>query len=131
MLVSEENYLSALKNRIKIVSSYEKYMEFIKWSVEIPYIQFPATWRIRIIPPFGGAIVRFRVLCGNADISVYLDCYDRLGFYKGKPYWEVYPHQEDIFRCDMEDVAGLLSAIKESIEEKSKSQKKTLKLKNL
>lgn len=51
--------------------------------------------------------------------SIYLDCYGRLGCY-GSPYWEVYPYEGDVFRCDMSDAEGLLNAIAHTI---SKAQK--------
>ena len=86
-----------------------------KWIDEIPFINFPQDWQIKITPPIFGAIVRFRVNTPKAsDISVYLDCYDRLGFF-GEPYWEVYPYKDDIFRCKMNDIESLLKAISEVI----------------
>lgn len=86
-----------------------------KWreSMEvIPHINFPSEWAIQIIPPFAGAIVRFRVKIPNVpgDVSIYLDFYDRLGS-MGYPYWEVYPYQGDIGRCQMADVDELLRMI--------------------
>ena len=93
-------------------------MEYGKWGAEIPYITFPTDWQVKIIPPFGGAVVRFRVRKGDVEVSVYLDCYDNLGCY-GKPYWEVHPHDDDVFRCDMEDTEALLKAISESINQRS------------
>lgn len=100
----------------------ERNHEWRKWMLEIPYIAFPAEWEVKIVPPFTGAIVRFWIRPkGNEKIhcSIYLDCYDVLGCY-GKPYWEVYPHDSDIFRCDMNDTEALLNAIKESFEQQSK-----------
>lgn len=92
----------------------EQTEEWEKWSLEVPYIQFPSEWSIRIIPPMTNAIVRFRVKTPKAEfVSVYLDCYDRLGHF-GEPYWEVYPHQGDVFRCAMNDVDALLKAISEA-----------------
>ena len=97
---------------------YEEMMEHRKWMKEIPYIQFPSDWNVQITPPFAGAVVRFRVQKNNAEVSVYLDCYDRLGCY-GSPYWEVYPHEEDVFRCDISDTESLLNAITHSLSEQS------------
>ena len=99
-----------------LVYEYSEVMQHDKWRDEIPYINFPPEWSIQISPPFSGAVVRFRVKCGNADVSVYLDCYDRLGFV-GEPYWEIYPHQGDCFRCLMSETNKLLQAIRESIEQ--------------
>lgn len=77
----------------------------------IPFMQFPADWRLQVIPPFCGAVVRFRVELPSGETkSVYLDCFDRLGCY-GQPYWEVYPFNGDVGRCDMADTAELLRMI--------------------
>lgn len=73
---------------------------------------------VQISPPFSGAVVRFRVKKDKAEVSIYLDCYDRLGFY-GEPYWEVHPHEGDVYRCDMADTESLLNAIKHSISEQN------------
>lgn len=53
---------------------------------DTPYLTFNPEWRVRIIPPFCGAMVRFTI---NEDISIYLDSLNALGIV-GKPYWEVY-----------------------------------------
>ena len=100
--------------KYQIINEYEEQMEHRKWDKEIPYINFPSDWFVKIIPPFAGAVVRFRVKKGNIDVSVYLDCYDRLGSV-GSPYWEVYPHFDDTFRCPMNDTESLILAISESL----------------
>lgn len=102
----------------KIAFEYSEKMEHMKWVKEIPYINFKKEWAVQVSPPFSGAVVRFRVKYNNAEVSVYLDCYDRLGYY-GSPYWEVYPHNDDVFRCDMLDTESLLKAIEESILEQT------------
>jgi len=94
--------------------SYEKLMEHDKWIKEIPFFKVPEFCELKVIPPFGGAVARFLVKKGELQVSVYLDCYDNLGCC-GKPYWEVYPYKEDVFRCGMEDVSELERAISESI----------------
>jgi hypothetical protein len=80
---------------------------------QIPSIKFPASWKIQVLPPFAGAVVRFKVEKPNGKkISVYLDCYDNLG-YMGVPYWEIYPDKDgDISRFLMKDVEDLVNAIK-------------------
>ncbi len=95
----------------------EEIFEWDKWMEEVPYLKFPSDWEIKVVPPFAGAIVRFRVKKGNADISVYLDCYDILGC-MGRPYWEIYPYssEEYTFRCSMNDTDELLEAITIAIE---------------
>ena len=85
-----------------------------KWVKEIPYIKFPTDWDVKIIPNFGGSVVRFIVKKEDLTVSVYLDCYENLGYY-GEPYWEIYPYYDDVFRCPMKDVESLIKAIKETI----------------
>ena len=85
--------IESLKDRYNV----EKREEWRRWCEEIPELQFPSSWNVKIIPPFGGAMVRFII---NEKISVYLDCYDSLGF-MGEPYWEIYPYCDDTWRCPM------------------------------
>lgn len=96
---------------------YEQAFEWKKWMREIPDIQFPADWKIRIIPPFANAIARFRVYANDKEISIYLDCYDMLGFF-GSPYWEIYPYSNDIYRVEMNDVSELINRIQMVIDGK-------------
>lgn len=86
--------------------------EWMKWVTEIPFLKFPPEWRVKVIPPFAGAIARFIVKIPDCSdtVSVYLDCYNCLGFANG-PYWEVYPHHGDTGRCAMEDTETLLKMI--------------------
>lgn len=90
----------------------EKEFEWRKWSKEIPFIKFPNNWEVKVVPPFAGAIVRFVVNTEDRrGISVYLDCYDMLGFF-GEPHWEVYPDKdENNQRFKMNDIKGLLNCI--------------------
>lgn len=86
-----------------------------KWREEVqtlPFIQFPAGWQIQIIPPFGDAVVRFRVkLPSGAEKSIYLDKRNSLGYWEGEGYWEVYPYRGDVGRCDIRDIPELLRMI--------------------
>ena len=81
----------------KKVYEVEEIMEYRKWVGEIPFIKFPSDWEVQIIPPFGGAVARFCVKKGDKQVSIYLDCYERLGIF-GEPYWEIYPYEDDVFR---------------------------------
>jgi len=90
--------------------------EWSKWIKETPFISFDPEWQVQVIPPYGGAVARFCVKKGDFKVSVYLDCYSRLGYHKG-PYWEVYPYRDDVGRCDMSDVKSLLDMIRESFRE--------------
>lgn len=89
-----------------------------EWTEKIPYIKFPIDWSVSIIPPYANATVRFYVkkdLTKEQRVSVYLDCYGKLGIYEG-PYWEVYPCDDDIFRCGIYDTESLLKAIEKSLD---------------
>jgi hypothetical protein len=88
-----------------------------KWREEcltLPFISFPAEWQVQVIPPFGDAVVRFRVkLPSGADKSIYLDKRNSLGCWAaiGNGYWEVYPYRGDVGRCDTNDIPELLRMI--------------------
>jgi len=99
-----------------MIAKVEEVLEYRKWSKEIPYIPFPDDWEIQMIPPFGGAIVRFciRRKGGKKSISVYLDCYGKLGAVD-QPYWEIYPYKEDTYRCYMNEVEDLINAIEHEL----------------
>ena len=88
-----------------------------RWREEIdrvPYIQFPADWKIQVIPPFGDAVVRFKVkLPDGSDKSIYLDVRGSLGYFGGEPYWEVYPYGGYVGRCGIKDTEELLRMIAE------------------
>ena len=93
------------------VENQQKWLEEIK---NIPFIQFPSDWKVQIIPPFGDAVVRFRVeLPTGHNRSVYLDGRNSLGYWDmvGSYYWEVYPYRGDTGRCAMNDVYELLCLI--------------------
>jgi len=80
-------------------------------------IEFPAECKVKIIPPFGGAMGRFRVYSPDesSSVSVYMDCHDNLG-YVGQPYWEIYPNKnDDCSRFLMGDELLMIQEIKESL----------------
>lgn len=92
----------------------EEAQDWRGWCKRIPAINFKQEWDVKIIPPFSGAMVRFIVEYNGKSASVYLDCFDALGYF-GAPYWEVYPVGDDVGRVAMEDVAGLLWLIEDSL----------------
>lgn len=99
------------------VFKFERAREWGKWVKRIPFFEPKAGWKIAVIPPFGGAVARFRVeLPDGRSKSVYLDCYDELGCY-GEPYWEVYPVGDDVGRCPMDEVELLIQLIEAPDEE--------------
>lgn len=74
------------------VETNEKWNE---WSIIVPYIKFKEKWNVKIMPPFYGALVRFKVEYNNKICSVYLDVYNKLG-YMDNPYWEIHCSQDDV-----------------------------------
>jgi hypothetical protein len=113
----------SLEQMMASIECEEKF-EWRKWMTEIPFINFPSNWSIRIIPPMTAAVVRFRVAereKEDREISVYLDCYNCLGLFTGsdekpEPYWEIYPAADgDVERYEMKDISGLLAGITESL----------------
>lgn len=93
-------------------------------TTQIPFIKFDPDWEVRMVPPFCGAMCRFHVrkINGKGALSVYLDCHDVLGWMQ-RPYWEVYPVQGDTRRVYMDDVDGLLAAIREGLEHPEEDNK--------
>lgn len=114
-LSENEPKLSKTTNMMIKSSELGELQEWKKWTKEIPSFPFKEHWRVKVIPPHTGAVVRFLVYA-KADtdekhpISVYLDCYDVLGLY-GKPYWEVYPVEGDIQRVSMNSIEELIQVI--------------------
>lgn len=102
----------------------EAAFEWKKWREEIPYLQFLSHWKVKIVPPSSGAVVRFLVTTDDKNwISVYLDCYDMLGFYQA-PYWEIYPAVDgDCERFPMHETTALLDAIELSLKAQSEKEK--------
>lgn len=98
----------------------ERTEKWAEWVKDIPSIKFPPDWSVQVIPPFGGAMARFVVSTEKARVSVYLDVYDRLGYF-GSPYWEIHPYEDDVMRYPMSSVDELLKGIAESIEEQERN----------
>ncbi len=85
-------------------------------------IHFKPEWDVRVIPPFGGAMMRFSVTHNGKHISVYCDFFNALGYYGDppKPYWEMYPRNYadgsmDVMRFDLDDTEGLVKNIDEEL----------------
>ena len=60
-------------------SKVKKLFEWDKWCKEIPRLNFRSDWNVKIMPPFGGAIIRFNCEKNGNYADVYLDCYDEKG----------------------------------------------------
>ena len=86
-----------------------------------PVIPFRPEWKVRIIPPFNGASVRFHVLHENGFVSVFADVENKLGvlFDEGDrvPFWEVYPVDGDCQKCKLSDLNELIELIDKSLEQ--------------
>ena len=117
----EEMFKIKTYEQTKCIYDAEREFEWRKWCKEIPFITFDKGWKVKVIPPFGGAVARFLVKSGKASVSVYLDCYEQLGCWD-EPYWEIYPHDHDVFRCAMEDINELLKAIRESFKQQAREK---------
>ena len=94
----------------KIISDYHRVQESKKWMREIPVLHFEKEWDVRIVPPFGGAVIRFWIWHNNKKVSVYFDAYDELGFV-GEPYFEYYDGK-DCYRYLMNESEQMMEDIK-------------------
>lgn len=88
---------------------------------DIPSLNFKKEWNVKIVPPFACAVVRFNVEYGGAKVSVYLDVYSKLRYFKdGKHYCKIYPFvdvggSEDTKRYKMNDTKNLINSILERL----------------
>jgi hypothetical protein len=104
--------MSSIFDRHDIERS-EGWREYAK---RMPWIKFPADWQVAVIPPFAGALARFRVkLPSGTEKSIYFDAHEALGYF-GAPYWEVHPYQGDVGRCEMTNTDELLRMIADESE---------------
>lgn len=102
---------------LKIDSIYRKVLE----KAEIPPIHFKPEWDVRIIPPFGEAMMRFWVDHNGKRISVYCDFFGNLGYFGDEPYWEMFPRSykgngehepySDVMRFALNDTESLVKEI--------------------
>ncbi len=80
-----------------------------------PYLQFPATWEVSIIPPWPLAELRFLVRKRGSKqkgVSVYFYAKDQLGCV-WQPYWALYPYCDgDTRRFFLGEEAQLLCALR-------------------
>ncbi|MFA5409292.1 MAG: hypothetical protein WC343_11030 [Bacilli bacterium] len=99
------------------LSTVRSEMEYDRWMYENPYLRFPASWAVQVIPPFGGAVARFCVRNRSGRVvSVFLDCYGAVSGEQRPPYWEISPSADgEPERFGMEDVAGLMAGLRRSL----------------
>ena len=109
-----------LEERFKI----EHQERWRDWADVLPDFSFPAEWLIRFIPPFAGALMRFKVRHLEGFVSVYFDGFERLG-YGGGPYWEVYPDADfgDVARFAMDDWPGVVECIRDSLTKQNEGKR--------
>lgn len=97
---------------------YDSVFEANRWMCELPYLQFPAHWQVKIYPAFVGAVIRFRVKDAKTpdgeSISVYFDGYNNLGI-EEKPYWEVYPVNGETSRFLLGDEDSMIAEIEKGL----------------
>ena len=80
----------------------------------IPALHFEKEWDVKIIPPFGGAVIRFCIEYNGKHVSVYFDGYSELGCVP-EPYWEYYDG-EDCHRYLMDESEQMMTDIKKFLE---------------
>ncbi len=81
----------------------------------LPYIPMRGDWKVRVMPPFTGALARFHVMRGDAHVSVYYDEYCRLGGWN-EGYWEIWPDAAgDNYRLLRDEAEALAEAIEKSL----------------
>ena len=103
-----------------IISRYENLQECRGWGARIPALHFEKEWDVKIIPPFGGAVIRFHINYNDKYVSVYLDGYSELGYMvddndKPIPYFEYYDG-EDCHRYLMDEAEQMMVDIKKFLE---------------
>lgn len=100
--------------------AYDRIFEADKWRNALPYLQFPASYHVKIIPPFAAAVIRFLVrkdsTPGVERVSIYFDGYNNLGC-PGQPYWEVYPGSDgDISRFMLGQETDMMEEIEKALQ---------------
>jgi len=83
-------------------------------------LTFQGNWKVRIIPPWAGAMARFVVSKGDKKVSVYFDTDDRLGCMDKKPYYEIYPAADgETARFYPDEADEMMLAIRKSLNRKA------------
>ena len=104
----------------EIISDYESVQECRKWTKELPALHFKKEWDVTIIPPFGGAVIRFCIEHNDKHVSVYFDGYSDLGYMidennKPIPYFEYYDG-DDCYRYYMNESEQMMNDIEKFLE---------------
>ena len=98
------------------ITKYDVLQEAGKWKKELPALHFEKEWDVKIIPPFGGAIIRFWINHNDKHVSVYFDAYSELGWMYDEnenpiPYFEYYDGEE-CYRYHMDESERMMEDIK-------------------
>lgn len=112
------------RERVKASYMYNEVFESDRIMPIIPAISFPSNWKIKMLPPYMGATLRFTAIDEDMnEISVYLDCFNILGSFgkninEPEPYWEAYAYKRDseTFRCGINETDVLIEAMKAEFE---------------
>lgn len=99
-----------------LISRCEQTQEYRKWLTELPAFNFDNEWNVKIIPPFGGAIIRFHIEHNGKCVSVYFDAYSELGYMFDEndeqiPYFEYYDGT-DIYRYCLDESKQMMADIR-------------------
>lgn len=91
----------------------ERSEDWRKIGKQTPFLDFDFDCKLKVIPPFAGAVARLLIQTQKAEVSVYLDWFDKLGFV-GEPYWELYPNEGgETSRYLLDETDELMKEIKE------------------
>ena len=98
--------------RVKVEQEYH----YREWSNKLQALHFDKEWDVKIIPPFGGAIIRFTISHNKKGVSVYFDAYSELGWmYDDKeepiPYFEYYDG-DDTYRYTLDEADQMMEDIR-------------------
>ena len=99
-----------------LISRCENLQGYRKWANKLPVFHFEKEWDVRIIPPFGGALIRFLINYNGKSVSVYFDAYSELGYMVDEndnpiPYFEYYDG-EDCYRYYIDESEKMMKDIK-------------------
>lgn len=83
------------------------------WADQMPPLQFPAHWRLTIMPPYGGTLLRFNIASGDRLVSVTLAVSRD---FEGGAFWEVDTIIGDAYRCALLDTAKLMATLTKALD---------------
>ena len=100
-----------------VLAKYDILQETRKWINELPVFHFEKEWDVKIIPPFGGAVIRFYINYNDKHVSVYFDAYSQLGWMVDEnknpiPYFEYYDGEKYCYRYRMNEIDKMMKDIK-------------------